>query len=269
MSTKIYNGYRITGTDGRPDPFALTTDLRDVLLGIYRRTYTRTLAELACCQIDRVEWVNRTPGDAMAALPDSPLWAAHAAIEEAAEIIEKKGRRVPPLDFQCEIQFLADSANPDGPIYALLYTEREDYRQEFESIAGVEFWGYWNNTDQPDDVTDAEWDERRQVWDRILGWDAPVTRGLGWKLLGDYDGLIPALVMDDLAGAMPDKRARARRVAVSVVSSFESVSPVAGRVSFRAPLEVRTEREQVAAQIEPTLRDLTVEDLLGKAPSRR
>jgi hypothetical protein len=269
VSTKIYNGYRISGLDGGvPDPFAITSDLRDVLRAIYRAAYARQLTEMACHQIDRAEWVNRTPGDAKVQPPGSPLMAAHAAIEQATEIIEKQGKRVPPLDFQCEITFLADRLNPAGPIYALLYTEREDYREEFESIEGVEFWGYWNNTDQPDDVTDEQWDERRQVWDRILGWDPPVTRGLGWKLLGPYDGLTPYEVMDDLAAHIPSKRDRARRVAVSVVSSVEATAPAVGRVSFRDSRVVRLEREGVAAEVEPTLRDLTVDDLRGTARAR-
>jgi hypothetical protein len=28
-------------------------------------------------------------------------------------------------------------------------------------------YSYWNNTDQPDDITDKEWDERSEVWDKV------------------------------------------------------------------------------------------------------
>lgn len=39
---------------------------------------------------------------------------------------------------------------------------------------------YWNNTDQPEDVTDEEWDKRCSDWDKALGGDgcsAPVESG--------------------------------------------------------------------------------------------
>lgn len=55
---------------------------------------------------------------------------------------------------------------------------------DVKEIEGVREWGYWNNTDQPEDVTDEEWDVRRQDWD-VVGFGPVVDYGLSIRI-SDY-----------------------------------------------------------------------------------
>ena len=50
----------------------------------------------------------------------------------------------------------------------------------FKSHELVEEYGYWDNTDEPEDVTDEEWDQRCEDWNKALGGDgysSPVESG--------------------------------------------------------------------------------------------
>lgn len=46
----------------------------------------------------------------------------------------------------------------------------------------LEDFSYWNNTDQPEDVTDKEWGHREKIWDRLQCSGGPAW-GIGswWK----------------------------------------------------------------------------------------
>ena len=55
---------------------------------------------------------------------------------------------------------------------------------------------YWNNVDIPEDVVEEEWEERGEIWDKILGSDAPNKRGLVCEL---YNRNIAFDVADTLA----------------------------------------------------------------------
>ena len=56
---------------------------------------------------------------------------------------------------------------PDGNIYGCYYDDKipgnRDLLNEF-----VDEYHYQNQTDQPEDIDDEEWDERRSIWDEIF-----------------------------------------------------------------------------------------------------
>ena len=169
MSTKIYNGYRIASTDGaRPDPFAVIGDLRPRLTETHRRAGAELLADLAA----RIH----NDGEASDSPPIVDAWMQlNKLTKELADSPYRNGG----MDLDFSVSFHTDPADATV-LYAMLFTEREDYRETWEATPGVEPWPYWNNCDQPDDVTDEEWDVRRDTWDRVIGWDPPALRGLHW-----------------------------------------------------------------------------------------
>jgi hypothetical protein len=61
----------------------------------------------------------------------------------------------------------------DGLAYVIPWGE--DHRMKQLDVPGwAEEYGYWNNTDKPDDITDEEWDKRSDTWDAVClnDWDA-------------------------------------------------------------------------------------------------
>lgn len=209
MSTKIRNGYRLTGP--ARDPFDLTAALREALQPVYRVSLTRLLARKACLLLDT--WNHVQPPEPTTAAPVSVAWSE---IRDGQREIWRSGYRDPEVDFQCELSVLRDPSDLDGPRYGLLFTERSEYTAAFEALPGVEAWSYWNDADGPDEVPEEEWDARREVWDRVLPWDAvPASIGVSWKLLGMYDAFRPT--REEVLAAVPSAEQRARNLAAGNV----------------------------------------------------
>lgn len=250
MSVKIHNGYRLTGP--ARDPFDLTAALTTTLRPTYRALYSATLARLACLTLDT--WNHITPPDA----PSGPVATAWIEMHDAQHEIQKTRRRNPAMDFQCDLAVLRDPADLDGPRYGLLYTERPEYTKAFNAIPGVEAWPYWNNTDPPGETTTSEWETRRDTWARVLpGCTAPATIGLTWNLLGDYDGLDPIEIRNDVAAAIPPVEQRARALAATQVD----VMVPGQRPLLRSFEDIAADRAELAVQYLPVLRDITIDDL--------
>lgn len=261
MSTKIHNGYRITGPDGsRPDPFVFATQLRAHLWPVYESAFTRALVLAAVTAVDAAEHAGKPA-------PDGPIATAWLGLHDRQKKIDATRERDPEADFQCDVTFLADPDDPTGPLYALLYTERPTYRATFERMPGVEPWPYWNNTDRPENLTDEEWQHRADTWDRVIGLTmAPITRGLSWKLLGLYDGCSPTKVRDRAVDFLPGRAHRARRLAadlVSVIVTDDTGAPVEP-LRLRRAEDIRADRAALAAEVEPRLSEITVDRLYGR-----
>jgi len=54
----------------------------------------------------------------------------------------------------------------------------EKMYEKFMKETGFEEYGYWNNTDKPDDVSEDEWDERERVWDEVIDYIPIKTYGV-------------------------------------------------------------------------------------------
>jgi hypothetical protein len=254
MSTKIYNGYRLSGLTGVADLFAFTGQLRAALDPVYRAAYVHQIARIAVIAADMLERGETPDTGPVETLTNarSPLMYADHALNDAHQTIATTKRRNPDLDLQFELTVLTDPANP-GTLYALAYTEQDGYRTVFEELSEVRPWPYWNNTDRPNDVTDAEWELRRDTWQRVLGDEPPGRRGLSWALLGDDHALSTFELTDEISAVLPTLRSvRARSIAGRQATNW---SPEDG---VDALLSEVTER---ARQIESQLREWTVDEL--------
>lgn len=178
MSTKIYHGYRLAaGTD----IWEFTERLREQA-NVVRDRLDLEAIERAAEQLQAKRII-----DGKGPFPDreSRLLAGYHIWDE---VNRKLGSSRLSDPHQLDVTFIRDTAT--NRILALLYAGRETTKV-FELQPGVEEYGYWNNADPPADVTEDEWEERRVVWDRCLGWDPPVRRGISFDLRGDpTDGIV-------------------------------------------------------------------------------
>jgi hypothetical protein len=180
MSTHIYNGYRLDL--GGESLLTFVGRLRGELDPVYVDLYTTTVVGIATQMADAL-----LLGDELYAkekgplLSHRPLFCASRVLDEAKRDIDSTGKRNPALDFSCSVTFLED----DGNIYALLFTEKNEYRSVFEAMVEVTAYGYWNNTDRDPDVSEDEWDERRLTWERLYADGVTCQVGVTWSLLGE------------------------------------------------------------------------------------
>lgn len=275
MSTKIYNGYRIdTG-----DIFAFTGRLRAKLNPVRDRLDARLIAEKMTTSIDnRLFGItpkdDETTGDTTSSRADEAEVIAHhrrtpVATEARDATIalmlgqSKLRREGKTADFdynpnRFELTIARDQ--PTGDLLAITYCEQDELAEAFRGLDEVSEYGYWNNTDQPDDVTDEEWEARRQAWDRSLGWDAPAERMLTFKLrsdpgadldLGTSDPVHP-LVLDEL----PSMERRARRLARQMATARLTSHLRTTDTKFEFSMIFRLDPARITETIEPILPEL-------------
>jgi hypothetical protein len=252
MSVKIHHGYRYTPPDGTtPDVFTLTNLLRDAITPAASTARRKAVATAASRIIDGA---TRHGGNA------SPLVAAELELVREARDADRQGLRHPRSDFGCEVTMLHDE-DDNTSVYLLLYTEQAGIRDAFEHIDGVTSYGYWNNSDQPDDVSDDDWQARRDTWERILGDDTPGERGVTWTLgdlafdaaLGDHDLLV---------AAVPDTTTRAR--AILQTKALENhLRDHPGETSWTAMTQGAKVCSGDVRELARQLADITWDDLVG------
>lgn len=263
MSTKIYYGCRVHLDDS--DLLAFQERMAAAVGAAYEPLYLRTVVALAFDIAAGAAPETFAEGAFTPAHTGiQPLFTAAELLDQAHRIVEAKGIRH-PLDLQFEVVFLR-SGDPTCPL-AIPYTERAVLRDTFMALPEVEPWGYWDNTDRDDNVTDAEWDERRDVWARAVDGRAPAQRGLTWKLvMSDGHWMFPShLPPEKLAEYAPtseerargEARERARRAATD--GRYRIPDDPWGRLAHDA---MNADIERFTAEIAPALAPLDVADIL-------
>ena len=208
MSTKLHHGWRLRLGGGPTAVPRFVSKARAALLPTYQNLWQRAAVAGAVSVVDAnrlglpIEW-----------LPDQKFGSPLFEMGQWLDRQHTGDRTQRRIDFGFEAVFLADPANEQW-VYALVYTDQEPYREVWQRLPGVSSYPYWDNTDPPDDVTDHEWRQRRDVWDRVVGWDAPAVRGVTWTLLGDQlDTCGWAGIVDRWSQFVPDVTARRQTLA--------------------------------------------------------
>lgn len=94
--------------------------------------------------------------------------------------VARSGRRDVEADWDLNVSILPW----DGRIYGLFFTDRPEMRDLLRAQEWFEPFAYWDSTDRPDDLDDAEWQRRCDIWDGILAQD-PAGRPSGCGLSAD------------------------------------------------------------------------------------
>ena len=166
MSAKIYKGFRLN-----TDSFAEA--LRRVNAF---RPWVNTQAEGVIDAFMKLAKDCNKPPDADAYL----LW-----LELQQKLLREKKRRAPNIDTDFSVTLIPAA----GVVLGVAYTEHQDWYEAWCRQPGVEEYAYWNNADQPQHVSDAEWAVRAQAWD-VLSGDPVCVQGFSIDLV-DPEGPLP------------------------------------------------------------------------------
>jgi hypothetical protein len=181
MSTKIYNGYRIREKT-LPQIQKLLHSFRDKFEKKVRTLVARKMCEIAVNVLDhraiRKHYSDTVGGECK----HNPLGFASECVRLRRKKIKETSYRDPEFDFDCEVTVLTGK----DKTLALLYTEQREITKIWESMPGVKEYGYWNNTDQPEGISNKEWDARGKEWDKALGHRPPCEVGLSFDCMGTY-----------------------------------------------------------------------------------
>lgn len=210
MSTRINNGFRFRNAD----IFAihgLVSRWRETIKPLHRNASARLLASLAADVIDRLA----TGSPVIGLEVGTEACALGAALDEAlgrTRKIRSTGRRDPTVDFEFSISIL-----PAGTqVLGIIHTEVDAWRDLWFEQTEVEEFGYWDNTDRPDHVTEEAWAERGELWGRALSptW-VPANAGMSASCTSDI-AIVPAV---EVARLIPPAEDRAVRMAEARVAT--------------------------------------------------
>lgn len=152
MSTKIYHGFSVS-TDSAVCLMDLVNRFRPYVLAEGQKMLNRFLRKTGTLDDTFQGW--RT-------------W-----MDLRAETVDK-GIRAPGVDTDFQLVFF-----PDGDRFlGIAFTEHHRWFRHWLRQPAVSEYRYWNNSDRPSGISQKEWDRRAGAWDRVLGMDAPATRGL-------------------------------------------------------------------------------------------
>ncbi len=181
MSTKIYNGFKIH----TPNIHVVMKTLAEI-----GQEYAKVRAVI---NAQRVANVAMLIADQRAlntpAVPPrilvAPVLEAHDEITERQQKITQTRLRDPAMDDDLSITVIPLRGRSFA--LAMVFTDRDEYREVVMGHRHVEPFGYWDNTDPEDGVSASAWARRGQLWDEALGGDGSKSPGeVG--LSRDYNG---------------------------------------------------------------------------------
>lgn len=158
MSTKIYNGYKIPkfSLDGL-DSFCHS--IREKSRLVIKELSIELHARYATIFYDSLMFNLELPNECN--LKNSPLHNACLYISKEQREIRKTGLRNPGFDFSfCFTMYVLSDK-----ILCYVFTENKKLFSMWESFPEVSEYGYWNNTDIPEHVTELEWSQRKKDWE--------------------------------------------------------------------------------------------------------
>ena len=179
MGTNIGHGYRL-----KPgiDPFAFVARLREVMDPARDAADAQLLAGLYVRAVDN-QWFSDKP------IEEGAGYAAWREWKMEQDGMKPGLRDHDPNEFGVQIGL--DDAT--GRHLILLISYNEELTDAFRTLDDVEKYGYWSAEHPPEGVTEAEWDERRDAWGRVIARPG-YTNMLSFNLRPAYDGGVRRLL---------------------------------------------------------------------------
>lgn len=170
MSTKIYHGFKVGTNDLSVVVSLVRTFRKDVwgprALEVYKNFTGKVIAGFSVQD-------------------DQSQFNAWKVWNEMRREIVRTGERHPAVDTDFSITLFPY----EDHLLGIAYTEHDEWFTTFLKLPGIREYGYWNNTDPDERVSEAEWEQRRRAWDYVLGeTGTPAKEGFSIDI---HDAYIP------------------------------------------------------------------------------
>lgn len=176
MSTKIYDGLIST----RKNPLVAARLIRACLEPMF---YAKFVAAVEKAEANRgtefrevfgygfglsEAWKEPIPGGTgmLAPLSNSQYDLPELIWDRMAEANATEQMTFTELDFMYEVSMIPNGNGMTERPLILVFSEAagDEYRKALKDAGVVADYGYWNNTDRPDDVTKEAWKTREKAW---------------------------------------------------------------------------------------------------------
>lgn len=159
MSTKIYYGYKLPNIKTVEQLEILRKELINQAKIMKTQIATQLALRSGVFMLDLYKVGFDVPD-----LKQTVFGYGYQKVNERFREFKKQPYRDPFYDLRFEaIVFLTD------PMLAIFIGENKAMRGIFENHKEVEYYGYWNNSDPQEGVTEAEWEQREKDWEFLDG----------------------------------------------------------------------------------------------------
>jgi len=191
MSTKIYDGLIAT----RRNAFKVQRDIKAVIEPIFFDKFDQAAAALDGAEgntwaetIKDVLWSKPHYGEFGYKPVGKPTsYGTRSDLYELIVLLKNDPfHTFTELDFGYDVVLLPNGEGLEWNPLVLLFSERsgDEYRKALISAGVVREYGYWNNTDSQDGVSDDEWRRRERAWSKL---NVPADDGLSFRMPGEYE----------------------------------------------------------------------------------
>lgn len=214
MSTKIYNGYKL------PNMSLLELkEFTDKLRGEIRETCNKMFYDKAaliitniidCSYVCSKEKLFKKYNIKENEMNFSLFFKTWDTINKKNKEISKTQERNPLFDFSCEICLIPI----ENKILCLYFGEAKEYLNTFTSFKEISSYYYYNNVDEPEDVSEEEWKQREKDWAKALpGIGIPSENGFIVELNKDIP-FIELGMLEEIIKNIPSFEARVNKTAI-------------------------------------------------------
>lgn len=179
MSVKIYDGLMIERDLSLGEARLLCKKARDVLEEQVEREQLKWLSLKAAFFADKA-----VMGGNQGADPKKSPWAMAMGDMSEERKRNSKGENVTAFPMDFEASFMSSGNGRTLMIGFGLRTMKEAFAKE---LGAVEY-GYWDNTDEPEDISEEQWAQREADWRGALGARfelSPAEAGMSVKLVSE------------------------------------------------------------------------------------
>lgn len=173
MSVKAYGGFRIRKTDF----FKVVSDATVIANNSVNQKLDKHIVARAIALMNQcVTTPNAVDFDGF--VEPIKLYRKNISVEDRVcarlidttrDMVLERSRKSNIDHFLAKVDFFTSDRKSDRYVYG--YTNEGDYVGDclfaFSKHTLVQEYGYWNNSDKPDEVSDREWRRRGKVWENV------------------------------------------------------------------------------------------------------
>lgn len=267
MSTKIYDGFYIDETsiyDVMQFNQRMKPKLKEIAMTEYQKVFAEAMAYMATYLKYGIEFAfaDLNPSEFSGSnYRDLSLFVAR----HFREVAIKNESAITISEFCSDLgfDFKVCYLPMEDKTLGIPYGENHEMTSAF--LKEVHDYGYWNNTDRPESISELEWKQREKDWDVVLpGIGIPSENGLTCQLLSTRDIVhIPkdetfkSLFTDEFIKRMI-RKAAVDKIQSSKFEEFRNENPDEEtiRLFFRSRDYIRDHKEEIDALAESMYFDI-------------
>jgi hypothetical protein len=180
-------------------------------------------------------------------------------VRHAAEL--RRGRETPHAMY-ANIHFFSDQRTRTLAVYPTGPQEAYDL---VKNLPGAAEYGYWNNTDRPDHVTEQQWLEREAFWNRVFPNAGPIHVP-SISIPHSRASVLSPENHERLLALLPDRKTRAGRAAVNLAAREIPKERIISRIMSmsRDASAPGSPLNALAIAVRPLLTEVTADTLVAE-----